>query len=245
MRVDLQDLTLFDTMRQMTLSEYGIHVWRFPLIGTRLETAASSQWLSERENARLDRILSRVKRDGRAVAWGRLRYILSRYLDCAPVAIQIAREGFGRPEITYPEHSGVRFNLSHSGSFGLVGVSRNSIGVDIEKVDVSLRVARLATRFFTPNEADKLLKLSEEERIQTFFRLWVLKEAYLKAHDSQVPAGLSQCEMTLEADGPQLVESDFGSKTSQNMLVELPVSAGYVAALVGLQEKADISMFDL
>ena len=111
-----------DTTQCMTLSDHGIHVWRFPLIATCQEITALSHWLSERENARLDRILSRVKRDKRIVAWGRLRYIMSRYLDCAPADIQIMREGAGRPEITFPPGAGIQFNLSHSGGLGLVGV---------------------------------------------------------------------------------------------------------------------------
>lgn len=231
--------------RRTTLSEHGIHVWRFSLIATRQQMAALNGWLSENENARLDRILLRVKRERRAVAWGRLRDILSRYLGCAPGDIQIAREGSGRPEIAYPDDAGLRFNLSHSGSLGLVGLSWNAVGIDIEEIDLTLNTARLATRFFTSNEAERLQSCSEDERIQRFCRLWVLKEAYLKAHGGQVPAGLSQCELTLEADGPRLVASDFEPQGSGHVLVEIPISTGYVAALAGLQEEAEISVFDL
>ena len=234
-----------NTTSRTTLSEHGIHVWRFPLVAARQEITALSHWLSERENARLDRIPSRVKKDKRIVAWGRLRYILSRYLDCAPGDIQIARERFGRPAIIVPEQPAIRFNLSHSGSLGLIGISRNAVGVDIEKVNASLNVKRLATRFFAPDEAERLANLSEEEGIQMFYRLWVLKEAHLKAHGASVPAGLSQCELTLDGDSLRLCRSAFESPDSHNVLIEIPVAKGYAAAIAGLQEKADISVFDL
>ena len=228
-----------------TLSEHGIHVWRFPLAAPRQEIVAFSHWLSVHENVRLNRMRTHVKRDKRIVAWGRLRYILSRYLHCAPGDIQMMREGAGRPEVAFPEGTGIQVNLSHSGSLGLVGISRNAVGVDIEKVNVSLNVKRLATRFFASNEAKYLLDLPEEERTQQFFRLWVLKEAYLKAHGANVPVGLSQCELELGPEEVHLRKSDFESQDSHNVLAEIPVTVGYTAALAGLQEKADISVFDL
>jgi len=233
-----------NTTKRTTLSDNEIHVWRFPLIAARQEISALTHWLSEQEMARLDRILSLVKRDKRTIAWGRLRYILSRYLDCAPRDIQITH-GRGRPEITSPEKPRIRFNLSHSGNLGMIGISRYAVGVDIEKVDASLEVERLAARFFTSDEARRLRSLPGAGQILTFFRLWVLKEAYLKAHGAQVPTGLSRCDLALEADGPRLCKSDFESQASQNVLAEIPVTKGYAAALAALQESADISVFDL
>lgn len=231
--------------QRTTLSEHGIHVWRFPLIAARQEITSLSHWLSQREKAELDRMSSFAKRDKRIVAWGRLRYILSRYLECAPGDIQIARTKFKRPEIVFPEKTGIQFNLSHSGSFGLAGISRNAVGVDIEKVDPSVRVERLAMRFLAPSEAERLRTLSEEEKTRMFFRLWVLKEAHLKAHGARVPAGLAQCEIALEASVPRLCRSEFESPAARNVLIDIPVTKGYAAALAGLQGRADISVFDL
>jgi 4'-phosphopantetheinyl transferase len=215
------------------------------IVAARQEITSLSHWLSDRERAELNRMSSFAKRDKRIVAWGRLRFILSRYLDCAPGDIQIARARFERPKIVYPEKTGLWFNLSHSGSFGLAGISRNAVGIDIEKVDPSVRVERLAMRFFSSGEAERLRAQSEEERIQMFFRLWVLKEAHLKSHGAQVPAGLSQCEIIFEKDVPRLVGSEFGSPATWNVLTDIPVTKGYAAALAGVQERADISVFDL
>ena len=227
------------------LSEHAIHVWRFSLIAAPEETAALNLLLSDGEHVRLDRLPSGAKRDRRVVAWGHLRSILARYVDCAPEKIQLAREGFGRPEIVSPAMTGVRFSLSHSGHLGLVGISRNAVGVDIERVNAAVNAERLAARFFTPYETEQLCALPDEERAQMFFRLWVLKEAYLKAQGSQVPAGLSRCEFELGSDDPRLRKSDFQSSASQCTLFEIPVAKGYAAALAGLQEKANISVFDL
>ena len=234
MNVDLQDLTPLE-----------IHVWRVPLIATVHEIATLSHCLSKGEEERLDRFSSHLARDRRCVAWGSLRFILARYLDCSPREIQIVREGLGRPEISYPNAAGLSFSLSHSEDFGLVAVSNNAVGVDIERVDPKIDAERVAERFFSPGESEKLRGLPRDEKTVAFFRLWVLKEAYLKAHGETVPAGLSKYEFALEPNGPCLCGSDFEAMSNVCVLAEIPVSTGYVAALAGLQEKASISIFDL
>jgi 4'-phosphopantetheinyl transferase len=233
-----------NTTKRTTLSDNEIHVWRFPLIAARQEVSALAHWLSEQEMARLNRMCSPVKRGKRIIAWGRLRYVLSRYLDCSPRDIQISHER-GRPEIMFPEKPRIRFNLSHSGRLGMMAISRHAVGIDIERVDATLGVNRLAMRFFTFDEARRLRNLPEAEQVLTFFRLWVLKEAHLKTHGAQVPAGLSRCELVLTADGPYLCRSDFEPHASPSMLIEIPTVKGYAAALSGVQESAEVLVFDL
>lgn len=233
-----------DTAHRTTLSEYGIHVWRFPLIAARQEITSLRHWLSDYELSVADRISSHAERDKRVVAWGRLRFILSRYLDCAADEIGIVRSRFGRPEIDTPVQAGIQFNLSHSGSLGLVAVSRHAVGIDIERIDDSVPVDRLARRFFTPGEADRLQGQHEQQHIDTFFRTWVLKEAHLKSHGARVPSGLAQCEILLEGGTARLRRSDYESPV-RNVLIEIPVTKGYRAALAALQEQADISVLDL
>ena len=235
--IDLQDLT-------PTVTPTEIHVWRVSLGATRSEMEALRHCLSKGEVERLERFTSAVVRDRRAVAWGRLRVILARYLDCLPQDIQIAREGLGRPEIIYPEAARLFFSLSHSGNFGLVTISMAAVGVDIERIDLDVDTERLAMRFFTSREAEYLGSLPEGERVRAFFRLWVLKEAVLKSCGETVPAGLSKCELALAPEGPRLCSSNFKSMTDACALTEIPVSAGYVAAVAGGKESAHVSVCD-
>jgi 4'-phosphopantetheinyl transferase len=126
-----------------------------------------------------------------------------------------------------------------------VGIATACVGVDIEKIHGALNVQRLAKRFFSPDEAAWFRNLPEAERILRFFRLWVLKEAYLKAIGAGVPAGLSKCEIALEAEGPRMLRSEFEDRKSLCALVEIPVSKGYVAALAVSRLDADVTVFDL
>ena len=80
----------------------------------------------------------------------------------------------------------VHFNLSHSGDLVMCVVSAREVGCDVELVkDGRLGVAQ---RFFTPGEC-RFIGLGEDERVKNerFFRLWTLKESFIKANG----AGLS------------------------------------------------------
>ncbi len=75
------------------------------------------------------------------------------------------------------------FNLSHSGDYVLCSISTErgaKVGCDIETVkEARLRVAR---RFFLPSETAWIEgQPSERERKEAFYRLWVLKESFMKA----------------------------------------------------------------
>lgn len=74
----------------------------------------------------------------------------------------------------------LRFSLSHSEEMVMACFSEAEIGCDIEKVrDIDLSIAE---RFFCRSEYEAILKNETcELRRDTFFRLWTLKESYVKA----------------------------------------------------------------
>lgn len=78
-----------------------------------------------------------------------------------------------------PECEGVYFNLSHSGDMVLCVAGDVPVGCDIEKVtDAPLEVAE---RYFSEKERryiDEAPNIPEVNR--RFFRLWTMKESYLK-----------------------------------------------------------------
>ena len=74
----------------------------------------------------------------------------------------------------------VFFNLSHSGQRAVCIISDRECGADVEKVkDVNLKVS---ARSFTKKEHDYIENAGSTEEMQSrFFRLWTLKESYMKA----------------------------------------------------------------
>lgn len=75
------------------------------------------------------------------------------------------------------------FNLSHSGDYVLCSLSAGAevkVGCDVETVkEARMKVAR---RFFLPAEADWIEgQPSQRQEAEAFYRMWVLKESFMKA----------------------------------------------------------------
>ena len=103
----------------------------------------------------------------------------------------IHRLGFSEDQLTTgpngrPLLQGERldFNLSHSESRAVLGISREPLlkqclGVDIEWVNRRVDRLALARRFFTPEESQLVFK---DPGAREFFRIWTRKEAILKSN---------------------------------------------------------------
>ena len=73
-------------------------------------------------------------------------------------------------------YSNVFFNLSHSEEYVACAVSDSPVGVDIEHIqDIDLNVAK---NYFYGSEYQYIL--NKRDKKKAFFKLWVLKESYMK-----------------------------------------------------------------
>ena len=166
--------------------------------------------LSEDEKKRAGKFRKPEDRQRFTTARYFLRTLLARTLEDDPERLRFAYNPFGKP---YLECGSVNFNLSHSGSFGVIVLSRDlELGVDIE-TNVSLQTAReVAPRILSKSEY-ALWRKTGDDHLETFTRFWILKEALLKASGK----GLSQDPQSIEIDPDQLVPGvlklpeDFGS----------------------------------
>lgn len=84
----------------------------------------------------------------------------------------------GKPYLRdYPD---IHFNLSHSGSLVMAVFSDLEVGCDIERIQTAKM--KLARRFFAePELAGLEAQSSEEQKDALFYRIWTLKESYIKA----------------------------------------------------------------
>lgn len=107
--------------------------------------------------------------------------------------VTINRNKYGKPYIRGAKD--FHFNISHSGHYVVIAVSERKVGIDIErKVKVDYRIAE---RFFSNKEAREILVSSEEdERIDAFYRIWTLKESYVKAIGKGLTIPFSSFEFT-------------------------------------------------
>lgn len=91
--------------------------------------------------------------------------------------VRIAEGENGKPYLLdYPE---IHFNLSHSGNMVAATFANVEVGCDIERVEkIRLEIAK---RFFCPSEYEHIVaQESEEHQKEEFYRLWTLKESFMK-----------------------------------------------------------------
>lgn len=108
--------------------------------------------------------------------------ILARYALIAYTGVQNRDLHFETAEKGKPYLKGIQsvhFNITHSGNRVACAVSSSEVGIDIEHHRrVNFNVAE---RFFSPAEFRDLMEMEENARQEYFFRLWTIKESYLKA----------------------------------------------------------------
>jgi len=105
------------------------------------------------------------------------RYIICKKYNMKNTDIIFFKNEYGKPFLkNYPHFY---FNISHSKDYVVCAVSDMPIGIDIELVkNINLNVAK---RFFSASEYNYLLTQPKEEQLDYFYKLWTLKESYIKA----------------------------------------------------------------
>jgi|GEM_PF-993772 len=180
-----------------------------------LPSQITSLWLSLLDQQELSRFSRRAKKAAKLeflVSHGLLRLILSVYLDIPPASIIFEIGKNGRPELK--AENSVTFNMSHSGGWVAIGVTRNNLiklGVDIELIDQTTQSLKVAKRFFSKYEWDQLNRLSGQQQQRRFFELWVLKESFVKAIGKGITWPLDQFYFDFSRDN-EIVFSDLSKK---------------------------------
>ena len=99
----------------------------------------------------------------------------------------------------------VRFNLSHSHGRVLYAVTLGTeVGVDLEHISPRIDAEGISRRFFSAQEQQALLRLPHHQRHGAFFRFWTCKEACIKAMGGTIAMDLSQVDVAIALDQPQV-----------------------------------------
>ena len=121
------------------------------------------------------------------------------------------------------------FNISHAGDFAVLALSRQTVGVDLEHIR-PLDWQRIALRFFHPEERAFLEQSAEPER--DFFRIWTLKESYLKAEGTGF--SVSPASFAVLPEGEQ--SARFFSETAYRF-TRLAAFPNYCLSVCSLEEE--------
>lgn len=141
-------------------------------------------YISEQRRRKISRFVQAKDADRSLFSELLIRFIVMQKTNMHNSLITFETDAYGKPALAgCPD---IHFNLSHSGDWVVCAWDPSSpVGIDIEAVrpiDFGL-----VNRFFSLQEVSQFSKVPEEDKKAYFYRLWTLKESFLK----QIGTGLS------------------------------------------------------
>lgn len=213
------------------LAHNAVHLWLVDINQFTAEHYACAELImSSAEHERAQKFV-RGKNEYVASRW-LLRKVLARYTSVAPEAVEFLRTDKGKP---YLPKGDIHFSLSHSGHWALLAVAKAElIGVDIEEIKVTRDLLGIAENYYHPQEHAYLQTLDESLQGDAFYRLWTLKEAFLKAIGAGISAGLEKIQFDIAGDNIRAqIAAPLGGDTNEWQFHQWALSAQVYCALAG------------
>jgi 4'-phosphopantetheinyl transferase len=215
-----------------------VHVWRVRLQDWRKKDDLRA-FLTEDEIARAQRLRIPQKRLDFVAARIALRVVLGSYLGMAPQKVELAYLEDGKPQLADPLLAAkLQFNLSHSGAWMLLALSRGlPLGVDIERLRPLSAQGWALAQLFNAGEREVLSVVPQARREEAFIAAWTLKEAVGKADGRGIRA---------QADTTDLLRAWFSQEDAQPcrngilagyQIAHFSPAPGYCAALASAAEQ--------
>jgi 4'-phosphopantetheinyl transferase len=221
-----------------------IELWRWTLQAPEADIALLRRLLSQDEIARAERFVRPIHGRRYIAGRGRLRQIISAYLGCDPVAVEILTDKYGKPFVAPDPAGALHFNLSHSQDQALLAVSRDlPLGVDIEMIrPIEERVERI----FSPAEQQALASLTGADWTIGFYNCWTRKEAFVKALGHGLSLPLDDFDVSLRPGEPARLISHRADPDAPKCwkLIPLEVQPGFAGALAVASWDAPIELID-
>jgi 4'-phosphopantetheinyl transferase len=145
-----------------------------------INASTSERWLNHSEQSRLEHF--HFERDSKLYQLSHcmLRWVLSHYTGQLPEHLEFEVNNYGKPSLK--GNDDISFNLSHSNGIAVLAMGKNrELGVDLEQINYQKEIHNILDHFFHPDEIFQFKTLKNTQKSALFFKLWTLKEAYIKA----------------------------------------------------------------
>ena len=168
---------------------------------------------------KIQKLSVREKRNQSLAAGVITHLALERLGYCGGVTIEYGEHG--KPRLVQPKR--LSFNISHSGEWTVAAFSDCEVGVDIQQIKpVDMR---LADRYFAAEEREALAQSDGAQDL--FFRLWTVKESYLKALGTGLSRLLNSFTVRFSEGGVSIADPIVSKKWHA---VEINAFKGYKIA---------------
>jgi 4'-phosphopantetheinyl transferase len=191
--------------------------------------------LSGDERRTAEDLVSARRRKEFVCARGLLRHLLQKATGLPAKSHVISLTDKGKPICI----DGPGVSISHARGIVACGVTlKGDVGIDVEYANVSRDLKRLATEYFSLRENEWL----RGQPVNSFYMLWVLKEAWLKAVGSGLAGGLDRLQCRIEP--PNIDATLRDSTTCRLNLLETPSAFVGLATTDTSEDELSISKWD-
>ncbi len=147
------------------------------------------KFVSEERQNRIKRFRSEKDKMISLLSGLLIRSKLAEFLETDPNKIEIVKGENGKPYVSNFEN--IHFSLSHSGEMIMLALDENNIGADTELIKKDN--TDIAESFFTNTEYEYIS--NSENPTKNFYKIWTMKEAYLKMTGEGLTKGLDNFDV--------------------------------------------------
>ncbi len=221
------------------LSPREVQVWRKRVAGGPLDVW--EQELPAAERARCRTYVQLADRERFAGGRCFLRRLLAAHLGEATLIVLGYGEN-GKPNLRDFPH--LHFNMSHSGDWIVVAISESPIGVDVEQLRPFPDMDAVASSCFGAGELRSFHAASGVNRVRSFFRNWIHKEAYLKMRGCGLIDGLTEIDLEYAVSTSSIIRTE-GERRERLAALEFEVAEGYLGSVVADRSAPDFLLFEV
>lgn len=235
--LDIASNTFLNLSFETKLDSDVVHIWYFSQNQPQECVDALQASLIEEDYLRAKKFYTLDLQNRFIVRRAIVRQMLAWYTKQDNISLVYGENG--KPSI---ENSPICFNVSHSEDMVMLGISYHPIGLDIEAIKPISDLEQVATYHFSPCEQADLFDLDGIYLLESFYRCWTRKEAFIKLDGSGLAIPLDSFGVTLRPnDKPRLLFKNYRDMPDNNdTLVALSAPEGYIASLMIQQPEIKI-----
>jgi 4'-phosphopantetheinyl transferase len=224
-----------------------VHLWRVRLDGVGYQDVHLMAVLSVEEQDRAHKFHFDQHRYRFIRTHGISRMILAKYTGIEPEKLEIEVGARGKPFLAPVQNRLIHFNLSHSGDLMILAIAMNlELGVDVEIINSILEWSQIAANYFNEYEMQAIAGLpTKNEQLHAFYRVWTIKEAYLKARGDGLAGGLDKVVINLEQGSSEIFLALPGGEDEKRrwQAKTFRPATGACGAVVAQQGQSSIELF--
>lgn len=167
------------------------------LVASDSQVSQAERVLNAQELSRANRFVHADVRRRFIICRSRLRHLLAQKLGIEPAQVAFRYERWGKPQLDHPGQPDWHFNVSHSADWAMIVLAQVPVGVDLEARNPRMQFRAIASQILNDRERSIWQKLPPPQQEINTWRLWVCKEALLKAMGLGIAEGLRQVSLPL------------------------------------------------